>query len=80
MNAYFAQQGHTGAELGKGALIGTGAGTAAGLATALLSKGKIKAGLGTKVGALGGGVLGLYGGAVKGQFDKRSTEIMRKYQ
>ena len=72
--------GHGFYEAGKFGIGGAGLGAGIGAAVGALSKGRYRAGDAAKAGAMIGGVGGYLGGATKAQFDKRGTEIMRKYQ
>jgi hypothetical protein len=72
--------GHFYKETGKGLGIGAAAGAGIGAAAGVLSKGKIRPGQAAGLGAFYGGALGGDVGAFKGLFDKRSTEIMHRYQ
>ncbi len=80
VKAFFHQTGHGLAETGKGLGIGAAGGAAIGGAASLLSKGKLHPSGGLKIGGAIGAGAGFIGGTLKGNYDKRSTEIMRQYR
>lgn len=71
IKAYAHQTGHGLYEMGKLGAAGAGIGAAIG---SVAGRGNIAGA------AAAGGVLGAYAGAFKGNYDKRSTEIMNKYR
>ena len=79
LKAFGSAAGHGLASTAKGMVGGAGVGAGVGALASLASKGRVKARVGSALGAATGGGLGAIGGAYKGNFGSKGTEIHKRY-